>query len=68
MAAAQLQTLRRKLDKNAKLCEKYKAFVDDHLEKGYAQKLTVEETARQTNKTWYLPHHGVFHPKKTGKI
>ena len=38
------------------------------MEKGYAQKLTVEETAQRTNKTWYLPHHGVFHPKKPGKI
>ena len=45
MAAAQLQTLRRKLDKNAELRENYKAFVDDYLEKGYARKLTVEETA-----------------------
>jgi hypothetical protein len=54
--------------KNAELRGKYKAFVDDYLEKGYARKLTVEETARRTNKTWYLPHHGVFHPKKPGKI
>jgi hypothetical protein len=68
MAAAQLRTLRRKLDKNAELRGKYKAFVDDYLEKGYARKLTVEETAGRTNKTWYLPHHGVFHPKKPGKI
>ncbi|CAB4010492.1 Hypothetical predicted protein, partial [Paramuricea clavata] len=68
MAAAQLRTLRRKLDKNAELRGKYEVFVDDYLEKGYTRKLTVEETARRTNKTWYLPHHGVFHPKKPGKI
>jgi hypothetical protein len=51
MTAMQLRTLRRKLDKNAELCGKYKAFVDDYLEKGYAPKLTVEETARRANKT-----------------
>jgi hypothetical protein len=54
MAAAQLRTLKRKLDKNAELRGKYKAFVDDYLEKGYARKLIVEETARWTNKTWIL--------------
>ena len=43
-------------------------LVDTYLEKGYARKLTVEETTRRANKTWYLPHHGVFHPKKPGKI
>ena len=34
----------------------------------YARKLTEDEAAARSPKTWYLPHHGVFHPRKPGKI
>ena len=35
---------------------------------GYARNLTEEEAARQSGKTWYLPHHGVIHPQRKDKI
>ena len=38
------------------------------IERGYARKLTEEEAARRSRRTWYLPHHGVFHPQKKDKI
>ena len=36
--------------------------------KGYSRKLTAEEAERRGRKTWYLPHHGVFHPQKKDKF
>ena len=37
--------------------------------RGYAGKLTEEEAARRSGKTWYMQHHVVFHrPQKKGKI
>ena len=36
--------------------------------KGYARKLTAKESERRSRRTWYLPHHGVFHPQKKDKI
>ena len=33
--------------------------------KGYTRKSTITAAPR---KTWYLPHHGVYHPNKPGKI
>ncbi|XP_073258669.1 uncharacterized protein [Porites lutea] len=30
--------------------------------------MTEEEALRRSQRTWYLPHHGVFHPQKQGKI
>ena len=37
----------------------------DIIAKVYARKSTTEATS---GKTWYLPHYGVYHPNKPGKI
>lgn len=38
------------------------------LEKGYARKVPSSQVTCQPGKKWYLPHHGVYHPQKPGKI
>ena len=38
------------------------------IEKGYAQKVKVEELPHKEGKVLYLPHRGVYHPKKPGSI
>lgn len=35
---------------------------------GHARKLTREEAEKQSDKTWYLPHHPVLNPNKPGKL
>ena len=42
----------------------YKKYMNDLLEKGYARR--CNETP--TGKTWYIPHHAVYHPSVPGKI
>lgn len=32
--------------------------------KGYAVEVPQEQLNRKDNKVWYVPHHGVYHPKK----
>ena len=46
------------------LFQDYKAFMSRLLENGYAKR--SDETP--IGKTWYIPHHGVYHPSKPGKI
>ena len=67
-AVVRLRSLRRRLCADEQLCCKYRNFMDDLLTKGYARKLTEDEAAARSPRTWYLPHHGVFHPRKPGKI
>ena len=43
----------------------YKGFMDDLINKGYAEKSTKEAPK---GKTWYIPYHGVYHPSKPGKM
>ena len=66
-AIAGLRSLRR-LCADEQLCCKYQNFMDDLLTKGYARKLMEDEAVARRPRTWYLPHHGVFHPRKSGKI
>ena len=39
--------------------------MEEIISKGYARKSTREAAPREI---WYLPHHGVYHPNKPGKI
>ena len=39
--------------------------MEDIISKGYARKYTKEAAPSWI---WYLPHHGVYHPNKPGKI
>ena len=68
MAEARLQALKRKLRRDETFHRKYREFMEKLIERGYARKLTEEEAARRSRRTWYLPHHAVFHPQKKDKI
>ena len=35
-------------------------------EKSYARKVPADLS--ETNMKWYVPHHGIYHPHKPGKI
>ena len=51
--------------------KEYKAdcvkFINDVIAKRYAEKAPSIE-AKSGKKAWFIPHHGVYHPKKTRKI
>ena len=59
------QTLQKKFSNNDQFKEDYIRFMKDIIAKGNARKSTTEVAS---GKTWYLPHHGVYHPNKPGKI
>ena len=48
--------------------EDYVTFMNDIIGKGYARKVPESNIKIKEGKTWYLPHHGVYHPNKPGKI
>ena len=57
------------LKKNPRLLDDYKAFVEDIVAKGYARKVPPHQReSGYQGKTWFIPHHGVYHPHKPGKI
>jgi hypothetical protein len=54
--------LKRKFDQNRKFYEDYRTFMDNLIEKGYAEKVPSQEIIGKDGRTWYIPHHGVYHP------
>ena len=56
------------MDKDGQLTTLYWSKIDEYVEKGYARKLSAEEAAVETPRTWYLPHFAVTNPNKPNKI
>ncbi|XP_071855378.1 uncharacterized protein [Apostichopus japonicus] len=66
MALYRLNQLRKKMERNNTYAKDYVTFMQDIIDKGYAELVPSSElNADQVN---YIPHHGVYHPKKPGKI
>ena len=45
----------------------YLKFMNELLSKDYASRVQ-EPTKSEDGKIWYLPHHGIYHPKKPNKL
>ena len=60
--------LKKRLERDPKLYQDYKAFMEDILSKGYARKVSPDQKSPAKGTAWYIPHHGVYHPRKPGKI
>ncbi|XP_043209382.1 uncharacterized protein LOC122374611 [Amphibalanus amphitrite] len=64
VALKRLQGLKRRLAKDPRFREEYEAFMNDMLERGYAEVVPADEQEQEAGHVWYVPHHGVYHPKK----
>lgn len=69
---AQAEQRLRSLEKRMRRDEKYKGdyctFMASIIDKGYAEEVPASELKGKDGKVWYIPHHGVYHPKKPEKI
>ena len=65
LAEKRLGYLQRRFMNNITFFEDYKRFIEDLLNKEYARK---SKQGSPEGKIWYIPHDGVFHPSKSGKI
>ena len=68
-ALVQLKSLEKRLSKDEKHRSKYSKNLNDDVEKGYVFRLeNPKNPSRRSKREWYLPHHPVINPNKTGKI
>ena len=61
VAMIRLEHLKRKFLKDLKYKEDYAKFMDEVLSRGDAEEAPV---LAQEGVKWYIPHHGIYHPKK----
>ena len=68
-AYQQFLSMERRLSKDPELKEAYKATIEKDLENLFVRKLEHEEIVSTEKKMhWYLLHHPVKHPHKSGKV
>ena len=56
-------SLKRKLLRDNNLLEDYQVYMSDLIADSYAKLATVDGPI---GKTWYISHHGIYHPEKPG--
>ena len=64
-AAVRQSYLKRRLEKDAVLKQKYVSTLNSYMSNGHAQ---LTPACELTKSGWYLPHHPVFHPHKPDKV
>ncbi|XP_038049665.1 uncharacterized protein LOC119723179 [Patiria miniata] len=68
LAEKRLQSLGRRLAKNPEMHDRYKAEIENLLDKGYAERVLSSDIDASPGGTWYLPHHNVVNPNKPEKL
>ena len=64
VAEQRLHSLKRRLLSNAHFREEYQTYMQDMLDKGYAEAVPYDELRRDDGKVWYVAHHGVYSQTK----
>jgi hypothetical protein len=64
MAESRMAHLKRKFQRNPAFKTEYVKAMNETINKGYAEVVADEEDIPTEGKVWYIPHHGVQHPRK----
>ncbi len=56
--------LKRRFRKDDLFHKEYTRFFTDMISNGYAEVVPQQQLDRGTGQVWYVPHHGVYHPRK----
>lgn len=67
IAQQRLIGLRRKMERNEKFHQEYTSFLENVISSGYAEMVPQDELRCGEDNLFYIPHHGVYHPRK-GKL
>ncbi|XP_026051006.1 uncharacterized protein LOC113037895 [Carassius auratus] len=65
LAKVRLNHLNKKFCRNEKYKTDYIAYMNDIIERGDVETVNDDGTVGEK---WYIPHHGIYHPKKPDKL
>jgi hypothetical protein len=68
LSSSVAHSLLKKLKTKTDFGELYAQTLNSYIEKGHTSKLSNQEAMKTSERTWYIPHHGVTNPNKEGKI
>lgn len=64
LAEQRALSLKRRFQKDALFHADYTTFMHNIIYCGFAEKVPVKDLECNHGKTWYIPHHGLYHPQK----
>lgn len=64
VALQRLTSLKRKMERNEKFHQEYTKFLDDVISNGFAEMVPQNELHAGEDNVFYIPDHGVYHPRK----
>ena len=64
IAEQRVMSLKRMFQRNKEYHQEYVHFLNDVIKSGYAEQVPQQQLNGTEGKIWYIPHHGVYHPKK----
>ena len=68
LALSRLMKLKQRLKSDTQYRKDYVNFMQENIKNGFAEKVPKEEVSDKNKHVWYIPHHGVHHKKKPGKM
>ena len=69
LALQRLGKLGHRMDRDPDFRKDYVTFMSNVIAEGYAELVPGKDDGTlQKREVWYIPHHGVYHPKKPNKI
>ena len=68
LALSRLMRLKQRLNSDTQYRKDYVDFMQENIKNGFAEKVPKEEVSDKNKRVWCIPHHGVYHKKKPGKI
>ncbi|XP_050417786.2 uncharacterized protein LOC126831152, partial [Patella vulgata] len=67
-AECRLNSLQNKMRRDTNYCNDYIKFMTKIICNGYAEVVPDSQVNRDDGQVWYIPHHGVYHPRKPGEL
>ena len=68
LTMSRLMKLKRRLTSDDQFRKDYNSFMQDIISSDYAESVPIDKASTKSKQVWYIPHHGVYHKKKPGKI
>jgi len=68
LALSRLMKLKQRLKSDTQYRKDYVDFMQENIKNGLAEKVPKEDVSDKNKRVWYIPHHRVYHKKKSGKI
>lgn len=68
MAEHRLSSLKKRLIHDSQYKSHYFTFMNNLIAMGYAERVSDKDIAEASGHKWYIPHHGVYHPRKPNKV